>query len=176
MSFIALVSEEQADPKAKQLYETIKEVFGFLPNYFRALGSRAEVMDAHLALAEAIAKEGALSRALKEQIGLVVSGLNTSSYCIAVHMELLRKLGVEKALGRKLATHYEGAAVSEKERALYRFADKLTRQPGEIQRTDVDTLRQAGWDDAALLETVLTVAWFNFINRVSTGLGLVADL
>jgi alkylhydroperoxidase family enzyme len=36
-------------------------------------------------------------------------------------------------------------------------------------------VRQAGWDEAALRETVLTVAYFNFINRVSFGLGLVAD-
>jgi uncharacterized peroxidase-related enzyme len=176
MSFVSLLTEEQASPLLKQLYQPIKEIFGFLPNYFQALGSRPDVIAAHLALAEAITKDGALSKAVKEQIGLVVSGINSSSYCIAAHMELLRKLGVEKPLGRKLATNYEGAPVGEKEKTLYRFADKLTRQPGEIRRTDVDAVRQAGWDDTALLETVLAVSWFNFINRVSTGLGLVPDI
>jgi len=65
--------------------------------------------------------------------------------------------------------------VGEKERALFRFADKLTRKPGEIENPDVDALLNTGWDEAVLLETVLTVAWFNLINRVSLGLGLVAD-
>jgi alkylhydroperoxidase family enzyme len=65
--------------------------------------------------------------------------------------------------------------VEEKARALFRFADKLTRKPLDIEETDVAELRRAGWDDAAIREAVLTVAYFNFINRVSFGLGLVAD-
>jgi alkylhydroperoxidase family enzyme len=36
-------------------------------------------------------------------------------------------------------------------------------------------LKAAGWDDAAVRETVLTVAYFNYVNRVSLGLGLVED-
>jgi alkylhydroperoxidase family enzyme len=34
---------------------------------------------------------------------------------------------------------------------------------------------QAGWDEAALIEAALTVAWANFVNRVAFVLGLVAD-
>jgi len=104
-----------------------------------------------------------------------VSGINSSSYCVAAHMELLRRLGVEKALGRKLATDYAGAPVEDKEMALFRFADKLTRNQSEIEKADADAVFQAGWDQAALIETVLTVAWANFVNRVAFGLGLFAD-
>jgi len=32
-----------------------------------------------------------------------------------------------------------------------------------------------GWDEAALVEAVATVAWANFVNRVAFGLGLFAD-
>ncbi|MGA8102717.1 MAG: hypothetical protein WB869_11210, partial [Candidatus Acidiferrales bacterium] len=64
----------------------------------------------------------------------------------------------------------------EKTKSLFRFADKLTRKPLEIEAEDVETLRAAGWGDEAVRETVLTVAYFNYINRVSFGLGLVGDL
>lgn len=175
MSFVALVSDEQASPALKKVYEQIRREFGFLPNYFQALGRAPRVMESHLALAEAITNDGALSRTLKEQIGLVVSGLNSSSYCIAAHMEILRRLGVEKRLGRKLATDYANAPVGDKEKALFRFADKLTRKSSDITPADVEAVRQAGWDEQALVEAVFTVAWFNFINRISFGLGLVAD-
>lgn len=175
MSFIGLVSDEQASPALKELYAKIRDSFGFLPNYFQALGRAPHALETHLALGEALGKDGALSQAVKEEIGLVVSGINSSSYCIAAHLEILRKLGVEKSLGRKLATDYANAPVGEKEKALFRFADKLTRKPFDITREDVQAVRQAGWDEQALLETVLAVAWFNFINRISAGLGLVAD-
>jgi uncharacterized peroxidase-related enzyme len=90
-------------------------------------------------------------------------------------MELLRQMGVEKALSRKLATDYASAPVAPQEQALYRFADKLTRQPDEMTREDVEALQRAGWSEAAVVEAVVAVAYFNLINRVSTGLGLVAD-
>jgi len=60
-------------------------------------------------------------------------------------------------------------------KALFRFAEKLTRKPVEIEEEDIRTLKTAGWDDAAVRETVLTVSYFNYVNRVSLGLGLVED-
>jgi uncharacterized peroxidase-related enzyme len=175
MSFVDKVSETDAGPELKPLYERIRENYGFVPNYFQALGHAPQVVKAHLDLSSLLAREGALPAPLKEQIVLVVSGINSSSYCVAAHMEVLRRLGVEKALGRKLATDYASAPVGTKEMALFRFADKLTRNQSEIEETDADAVFQAGWEKAALIETVLTVAWANFINRVSFGLGLFAD-
>jgi uncharacterized peroxidase-related enzyme len=90
-------------------------------------------------------------------------------------MELLQRLGVDKVLARKLVNDYENAAVPEKLKALFRFADKLTLKPVEIEDQDIAVLKQAGWDEAAIRETVLTVAYFNYVNRVSLGLGLVQD-
>lgn len=175
MSYIGLVSEEQASPALQEIYKKIREQFGFLPNYFQALGRDPALLQAHNALFEVVAADRALTRAQKEQLGLVVSGLNSSSYCIAIHMEVLRGLGVEKRLGKKLATDYENAPVEEKDKALFRFADKLTRKPFDISGGDVEALRQAGWSEQEVLEAVVAVAWFNFVNRFSTGLGLVAD-
>jgi alkylhydroperoxidase family enzyme len=58
---------------------------------------------------------------------------------------------------------------------LFRFAGKLTRQPGDIERPDFDRLRQAGWSDAAILETALVTSLYACANRFSAGIGLVAD-
>jgi uncharacterized peroxidase-related enzyme len=175
MPFVSEVEQTEANSQLQSLYQKIEQRFGFLPHYFKALGPTPDVIVAQLNLNDAIMRDGALSMALKEQIGVVVSGINSSSYCIAIHMELLRRFGVERPVARKLATDYANAPVDEKTRALFRFADKLTRKPLDIEQPDVDAVRQAGWDEAALRETVLTVAYFNFINRVSFGLGLVAD-
>jgi len=175
MSFVRKVSEEQAGPELKPLFQQIRELYGFLPNYFQALGPLPHVIEKERALAAVLLSDGVLPAALKEQIVLVVSGINSSSYCVAAHLELLRRLGIEKSLGRKLATDYANASVGNKEMALFRFADKLTRKASEIEKADADAVFQAGWDEAALVETVLTVAWSNFVNRVAFGLGLFAD-
>ena len=170
MSFINLVSEDQAEPHLKQIYQQIRQSYGFLPNYMQALGSAPQLLEAHFAFGGEIMKDGALSNVVKEQIAVVVSGINSSSYCVAAHMELLRQLGVEKALGRKLATDYANAPVPENVQALFRFADRLTRKPLDIEKADVETLCRAGWNDAAILEATLAVAYFNFVSRVALSL------
>lgn len=175
MAFVAEVEQAEAAPELREIYATIERGFGSVPHFFKALGPLPEVIAAHLKMNAAIMEDGALSASVKEQIGLVVSGINSSSYCIAIHMELLQQFGFDKAVARKLATDYAHAPVDEKTKALFRFADKLTRKPVDVEQSDAEEVLRAGWSQDALREAVLTVAFFNYINRVSFGLGLVAD-
>jgi uncharacterized peroxidase-related enzyme len=175
MPYVDEIEESEADPHLQELYRSIEQHFGFIPHYFKALGATPKAIEGQLQLNGAVMGDGALSTVLKEQIGVVVSGINSSAYCIFIHMELLQRFGVDKKLARKLTTDYENAAVEPKAKALFRFADKLTRKPDDIEDEDIATVKKAGWDDAVVRETVLTVAYFNYVNRVSLGLGLVAD-
>ncbi len=175
MPFVSEIEETQADPHLLEIYGKIERDLGFLPHYFKTLGAKPAVIEAQLQLSPAVMADSALPMVTKEQIGLVVSGINSSTYCIMFHMELLRRFGVEKNLARKLTTDYESAAVEPKVKELFKFAEKLTRHPDDITESDTEALKKAGWDDAAVRETVLTVAYFNYINRVSLGLGLVTD-
>lgn len=177
MAYVNEVEVSEAEPRLKSIYERLQKMLGYVPHYFQALGAKPDVIEAQLSMDGAVMAEGALTTSVKEQIGLVVSGINSSAYCIAFHMELLNKgFGLAKPVARKLAVDYENAPGDEKTKALFRFADKLTRKPLEVEAEDVETLRAAGWGDDAVRETVLTVAYFNYINRVSFGLGLVGDL
>ncbi len=175
MAYVSEVEETQAAPELRELYSTIEKGFGSVPHYFKALGPLPEVIAAQLHMNAALMGDGALSASVKEQIGLVVSGINASSYCITIHMELLQQFGFEKQFARKLATDYEHAPVDDKTKALFRFADKLTRKPVDVEESDAEEVLRAGWSQDALRETALTVSFFNYINRVSLGLGLVDD-
>jgi uncharacterized peroxidase-related enzyme len=175
MPFVTEIDETQANAPLRELYGKIENSLGFIPHYFKSLGAMPQVIEAQLLLNDAIITDGALSKTVKEQIGVVVSAINTALYCVTFHMELLRRFGVEKTLARKLTSDYENAAVETNVKALLRFADKLTRHPEDIEEADIETLKNAGWNDAAVRETVLTVAYFSFVNRVSLGLGLVAE-
>jgi uncharacterized peroxidase-related enzyme len=175
MSFVAKVTEEEAGPDLKPLFDQIRQHYGFVPNYYQALGRFPEAIQKERSYGEVVMRDGALPTALKEKILLVVSGINSSSYCIAAHMEVLNRLGVPATVGRYLATDYKRAPVSEKELAVFRFADKLTRQPDRIEKADAQAVLDSGWDENALVETVLVVAFCNYINRISFGLGLVGE-
>ena len=52
------------------------------------------------------------------------------------------------------------------------YTAKLTRTPGDMTRQDVEALREAGFDDRAILQINLIASYFNYINRVADGLGV----
>lgn len=52
------------------------------------------------------------------------------------------------------------------------YVDALTRDATKITREDLDRLREAGFDDTAILQVNLIASWFNYINRVADGLGV----
>lgn len=175
MAFVSQIPEESAGPELKAAYEEVRQSFGFVGEYFQALGREPEAIKRQVALGNELMRPGRLSTPLKARVTLVVSGINTSSYCVAAHLELLQKLGIERPLGRKLATDWERAAVPEQEKALFRYAAKLTTAPADVTAADLQAVLAAGWDEAAAVETALIVSWANFFNRVALGLGLMAE-
>ncbi len=52
------------------------------------------------------------------------------------------------------------------------YAAKLTRSPASVRRSDVETLRAAGFDDRAILDINLVSAYYAFANRLTDGLGV----
>jgi uncharacterized peroxidase-related enzyme len=175
MTFVSMIPEGQAGPELKPLYDELKSEWDFLPNFWQAQGRRPDLLRLQKDLYTSVFTKGVLAQTVKEQIGLIVAGINTSSYCVAIHMEVLQRLGIEKPMARKLATDWEHAPVEPKVMELFRFAAKLTKRPGDISKHDVESLRKAGWDDEAIYETVMAASVMGLFNRVSLGLGLVAD-
>ena len=52
------------------------------------------------------------------------------------------------------------------------YAVKLTRQPQEITAADVQSLREAGFEDRAIHDICAITAYFGFVNRIADGLGV----
>ena len=78
--------------------------------------------------------------------------------------ELVERLQSDRGLG--------DFPLTERERALVAYADKLTLTPAAIRREDIDRLRLAGFDDRAIHDACAIVAYFAFVNRIADGLGV----
>ncbi|MDQ3619995.1 MAG: peroxidase [Actinomycetota bacterium] len=57
-------------------------------------------------------------------------------------------------------------------RALCEYAIKLTLEPWNVERDDVEALRAAGFDDRAIVDANQAASYFNYVNRVADGLGV----
>lgn len=70
-----------------------------------------------------------------------------------------------------MAGRWEDAVTDPADRALCEHALKLNRDP-EAAGRDLDALRRAGFDDRAILDLTQVVAYYNFVNRLASGLGV----
>jgi hypothetical protein len=59
----------------------------------------------------------------------------------------------------------ETSDLTPKEKALFRFVDKVNLRAPEIRPDDIHALHASGWDDAAIYYAITICALFNFYNR-----------
>ena len=52
------------------------------------------------------------------------------------------------------------------------YCAKLTRAPGDMLEADVERLREAGFDDRAILDIAQVAAYYAYVNRIADGLGV----
>lgn len=52
------------------------------------------------------------------------------------------------------------------------YAVRLTRDPGAMTASDAEALRDAGFDDRAILDICQIVSYYNYVNRLADGLGV----
>jgi hypothetical protein len=70
-----------------------------------------------------------------------------------------------EAFVARVIADLETSTLSEKEKALLRFVDRVNRHSPEITAEDMQPLYAVGWDDAAIYYAITVCALFNFYNR-----------
>ena len=111
----------------------------------------------------------------RELIAVVVSSTNGCGLCEIHHTRALGDALGDETRARRIALDHHLAPLTEREHALVDFAHKVTTDPKSVSRGDFDRLRDAGLDEADILELVETSAWFNHTNRIFISLGVVPD-
>ena len=166
MARITQISPEAATGRAKDLLDAVKDKLGLVPNMTRAMANAPAVLDGYLQLSGALGK-GTLPAKAREQIALAVAQANECDYCLAAHSTIGRMVGLT---ADQIRDSRLGTAVDPKADALIRFALKVLDTRGQVGDRDLDEVRGAGFDDAAIAEVVANVAlhvFTNYFNRMA---------
>jgi uncharacterized peroxidase-related enzyme len=167
MSRIPTPATIQAAPAAaRPMLEAVHERLGVVPNLFRLVANSPAALDGYLGLSGALAK-GTLPTQTRERIALAVAQVNGCNYCLSAHTYLGKN--VAKLEDAEILANRRGGSQDAKADVAVRFAVKVTRERGHIADSDLQAVRQAGYDDAQIIEIVQHVAlntWTNYINEV----------
>ena len=75
----------------------------------------------------------------------------------------------------RIQEDFRSAGLDEKRVAMLEYAEKLTRTPGAMERSDVDALRAAGFGDADILAIAEVTGYYAYVNRIADGLGVQVE-
>ncbi len=79
---------------------------------------------------------------------------------------------LDPALVRQLVEDYDHAPLQAADRVMLDYVGVLTRDATRVTPEHHRRLREAGFDDRAILQITLIASWFNYINRVADALGV----
>ena len=138
--------------------ETMEKNWGFINNLFKVLPLNASQYIGFLDFKGSLFNPDTcfLTNADKEMIGVVVSSINCCSYCLTTHGDALRGYTKNPMLVDKLCYNFRSAKdlLTEKQYALCEYAWYVTKHADEIDETQIENLRKAGFNDHEILEVL----------------------
>src|ERR1700761_1692853 len=91
--YISRLSRNEVTPEVGEIFDFFQRERGNVPNMFRRVAHRPEILQTMIAHFQAVVNTGTVPKKLKELIIVRTSQINDCEYCIASHSIICKKLG-----------------------------------------------------------------------------------
>ena len=153
----------------KQIITEVQEKAGFIPNVFVTLAHRPDELRAFWAYHEALMrKQSGLSKAEREMIVVSTSAANNCLYCVVAHGAILRIYEKSTQISEQIATNFRKADITDRQKAMLVFAEKVALQSDQIADKDFETLHAHGFSDEDIWDIGAITALFALSNRMAS--------
>ncbi|MEQ9258205.1 MAG: peroxidase-related enzyme [Roseovarius sp.] len=160
-------------PETRKYFDICTEKLGMVPNVLKAYAFDIDKLNAFTAMYnDLMLAESGLSKLEREMIAVVVSSINRCWYCQVAHGAAVRQLSGRPELGEAMVMNWRMAELSERERAMLTFAEKVTKASAEVVEADREALRAAGFTDRDIWDIASVVGFFSMSNRVASATGM----
>ena len=168
---------ETLDEDIRKYMDVCEEKLDHVPNVMKVFSLRPAKLRTFIAKYNELmlTDDTSLTRLEREMIAVVVSCANRCVYCITSHGQAVREFSGDPVLGDILTVNYREANLTPRQRALLDHAWKLTVRPSEVGEDDRTALRDAGLSDEEVFDLTDVVAYFNYTNRMTHGLGMLPN-
>lgn len=157
---IKAIEPTEVDTETQSLFARLAQKLGRTPNLVRTMAVSPAVLEAYLGFGRSMSRSSLTPR-LREQIGLAVSELNRCHYCLAAHTAFGRTAGLDD---EEIGGSRRGVSQDRKANAILQFAQRIVNERGLVSDDDAQTVRDAGLNEAEIVDTVAAVALNIFTN------------
>jgi uncharacterized peroxidase-related enzyme len=152
----------EATGQAAQLFTAIKGAIGKVPNAYATIGSNSPVaLEAALNLDGALRKSSLSAKEI-EVVKLAVSQDAQCNYCLAAHSMAGARAGLSADAIQ--GVRHGGASGDARIDALATFVHTVVTTSGDVPAEVVIAVKEAGYSDAQIVDTLLAVASITFTN------------
>jgi uncharacterized peroxidase-related enzyme len=152
MAILNLVEKEVATGRVAEIYESMMNNMGFIPNAFKVFSPSAHVLDKQFANLGYFMRHKTLGGKLLAFIRLLVSEQEECKYCVGMNTGILLQYGVLPDAIAEIKADPSKAPLEENELAMLLFVLKVIKDSNSITQEDVNKLKALGWTDADILD------------------------
>jgi uncharacterized peroxidase-related enzyme len=165
---IPMLEREQVEGEIAALYDKIYEERGIVPYMFKTVAHVPALALGFAALLKPLMADGELAAWYKELVATRVASLNTCEYCFSSHRYTARLRGAT-VNQIDAVDSYESGPFTEKEKAGFRYADRLHTSTHAIDDTAYAAVKQY-FSDKEIIELTAVAAAFEFFTRFVSAL------
>jgi uncharacterized peroxidase-related enzyme len=181
--FIPYVSEENFDPRLKQVLDPYKKRMGFLPNALKLYAYRPEIAETLWKLNSNIMRDpsSTLDQLLKRKLSALASAINGCAYCTAHCCSMLKKSTDQGYEGWQLSEEELQDVITgayeprnEMERACFDYVRSASEDPTSVPQEVLDRLKKH-LTPPQIVELACVVGFWKFYNTVHDSLHIPVE-
>lgn len=152
MSLLKTIDPKEATGKVAQIYKTVEEGMGFVPNVFRFLTASPILFENQMMRNGYYGQQQSLSKELLAFIRLVVSYKAGGDYCVNLNTKMLKAWGIPESNIKEVLVSPEKAILGEKEKVLLQFVLRVVFEAESISSSEIQNLHKFGWNDVEIFD------------------------
>lgn len=166
MTRLNVINPEDATGKAKEVYDAVQKKLKAVPNMFRVMANQPAVLEQYLQMGQ-ILSGGSFDGPTREAIALAVAKKNSCDYCASAHSFIAKNTKIDSS---EIERNLNGKSSDSRVQAILTLALQIVEKKGFVSDDDLQQARNAGLDDAAIVEvvgnTVLNI-FSNYMNHIA---------
>ena len=151
--------------------EVIQNSNGYIPNSYRILAHRPEILMAFMGLSKAVIRdEGTLDRGFRFLIAYISSSTAGCQFCQAHNIQSAAKWGVSAEKLDAIWSYEESPLFTEAERTAFDLARAASVTPNAVTDEEFERLKRH-FSTEQIVEILSVVSLFGWLNRFNDSLG-----
>lgn len=168
MPRVSLVEKDQAEPKVKELYQSIENHGSQLINLFKVMGHCPYIGLNFQRLGNSILRGEVLSPRLRELAILRVGDLTGAEYEFKQHIPRALEAGAGQEQINEISDWASSAAFKDQERAVLQYTDEVAQHIGATD--DTFTKLRSFLSEHEIVELTAAIGYYSMVCRILVAL------